>query len=200
MNNMKHFPHHNNGFTLVETIIAIFILSMTIGALLTLAANGFYSVRYSRNQIVADNLAQEAIEYIRNTRDTVFLTDYSTVYDPTVNYNKWVALKNSFSGCFTGNGCIVDIYTTGANFIACGSTCPFMRYFENNGIYGYTYGYPFSGGTAYDTSYVRTITMTPASSTADYIIVTVTIRWLNGNTSKTTSQSVLLTNWRAFQP
>lgn len=60
------------GFTLIETLIAVFILTLTIGGLLTLAANGYFSVRYARNQIVANNLLQESLEYIRNSRDLLF--------------------------------------------------------------------------------------------------------------------------------
>lgn len=186
-----------SGFTLIETIVAIFILSLAMGALLTLAASGFYSVRYSRNQIVADNLAQEAMEYIRNTRDTKFL---DTPYEAGNNSTAWYNLRFvDMAPCFTTNGCIVDIYTAGANFIACSSQCPYMRYYENQGVYGYTYGYPFSGGVAYDTSYVRTVKLTP-SANVDYFTATVTVRWLNGNTTKTTTQTAYFSNWRAFQP
>jgi len=197
---MKKIFNTNRGFTLVETIVAIFVLSMAMGALLTLAANGFYSVRYARNQIVADNLMQEAVEFIRNTRDNKFLNDSIGGYDGGANYSKWVTLKSSFTGCFAASGCIVDIYTTGTNFIACSGTCPYMKYYEANGLYAYNYAYPFTGGTSYDTSYVRTITMTPSAGTSGFVTVTVTVRWLNGGTTKTVSQSFLLTNWRALQP
>ena len=167
-----------------------------MGALLTLAANGFYSVRYSRNQIVADNLAQEAIEYVRNVRDTQFRFP-----EQWNSYSKWVTLKSTIMpACFTANGCIVDIYSTGSHFIACGATCPYMKYYENQGIYGYTYAYPFSGGASYDTSYIRTIKMTPSAGTADYFDMTVTVQWLNGGTVKTISQTVYFSNWRTYQP
>jgi len=180
------------GFTLIETIVAIFILSMTMAGLLTLAANGFYSVRYSRNQIVADNLAQEAIEYVRNVRDTAFLT-------PGVLGMTWETfLQTTYAGCFDPSGCIVDIYSNGSHFIPCDGACPYMKYHENQGIYGYAYDYPFPGGVSYDTSYVRTIKM-DAPAGAGYFTMNVTVRWLNGGTAKSTTQTVFFSNWRTFQ-
>jgi len=195
---MKKFfdKKYTAGFTLIETIVAIFILSMAMGSLLTLSANGFYSVRYSRNQIVADNLAQEAIEYVRNTRDTQFLMP-----DQWGAYSKWVTLKSTIMpACFTTNGCIVDIYSTGSKFIACSTTCPYMKYYENQGIYGYANSYPFTGGVSYDTSYIRTVKMTPAAGTSDYFDMTVTVQWLNGGTPKTITQKVYFSGWRSYQP
>ena len=180
---MNRFSTTNKGFTLIETIVAIFILSLAMGALLTLAANGFYSVRYARNQIVADNLMQESLVFIRNNRDTAFRSGG--------DWNTWRA---GLSSCFESNGCIVDVYTTGAKFIACSTNCPYMSYYENQGIYGYTYNYPFSG-ESYETSYVRTIKMTESPYDSNQITVTSTMRWLNGGASRTTAQSVVMTNW-----
>lgn len=154
-----------------------------MGALLTLAANGFYSVRYARNQIVADNLMQESLEFIRNHRDTSFRSGS--------DWNTW---RGTLSGCFTASGCIVDVYTQGANFIACSGQCPYLSYYENQGIYGYRYSYPF-GGDPYETSYIRTITMQQSPYDANQIIVTSTMRWLNGGAARTTSQAVVMTNW-----
>lgn len=180
---MNRFSTTTKGFTLIETIVAIFILSMAMGALLTLAANGFYSVRYARNQIVADNLMQESLEFIRNSRDSSFRSGLD-----------WVSWRARLSGCFSANGCIVDVYTTGVNFIACSSDCPYMSYYENQGIYAYTYNYPFSG-EAYETSYVRTIKITESPYDPNQIVVTSTMRWLNGGTTRTTAQAVVMTNW-----
>lgn len=173
----------NKGFTLIETIVAIFILSLAMGALLTLAANGFYSVRYARNQIVADNLMQESLEFIRNDRDSFFRAG-----------GNWTTWRATLNGCFTASGCVVDIYTNGANYVACSGQCPYMKYYENQGIYGYAYSYPFVG-EPYETSYIRTLTMQQSPYDANQIVVTSAMRWLNGGTARTTSQSVVMTNW-----
>lgn len=52
-------------------------------------------------------------------------------------------------------------------------------------------------GTPYETSFVRTVSMSSPTSGAgaDHVIVTVTVRWKNGLNDKSVSQSLLLTNW-----
>ncbi len=189
----------NKGFTLIETVVAIFILSLSIGALLTLSAGGFFSVRYARNQIVADNLTQEALEYIRNTRDTAFIQGAS--------WDTWLATLNvdssgnqvdpsSPSGCFEADGCVVDPYDNVNKIRGCRGECPVTVLYPDEGFYGYENGdYPFSGGASpIQTTYRRKITVTRPSS-ADHLIVTATISWENGATAKTVSQSMMVTNW-----
>lgn len=184
----KHYTQ--SGFTIIETVIAIFILSLAMGTLLTLAANGYYSVRYARNQIVADNLVQEAVEVIRNTRD-------NALYDEATNTAaRWAQLRNTFNPCFTTNGCVVDIYTTGSLVVACSAKCPYLTYYENQGIYGYSFAYPFSGGNTFPTSYVRTVKMSQTQN--DHIRGTVTVEWLDGGRTRSVVQDFLLTNWRAY--
>lgn len=61
----------NEGFTIVEAIIAVFILSISISAMLGLTASSINSARYANNEISANYLLQEAIDSIRNSRDTI---------------------------------------------------------------------------------------------------------------------------------
>lgn len=76
--NMKNFRSKkinniqtpSSGFTLLETIVAIGILSLAATAPIVIAQKGIASAIYARDQITAFYLAQEAIEYIRNVRDT----------------------------------------------------------------------------------------------------------------------------------
>src|SRR3989344_1483237 len=57
------------GFTLVETLVAIFILSMAITSAMTVAQSSLQASFYSRDRISAYFLAGEAIEMIKNKRD-----------------------------------------------------------------------------------------------------------------------------------
>ncbi len=186
---MKYHTY-KKGFTLIETLIAIFILTLTVGGLLTLAANGYFSVRYARNQISADSLVQESIEYIRNSRDTA-------VQDGT-DWPTWVGQFSS-NGCTSSTGCIVDPFNIGGSYFrACGSTCEATSFYPTSGFYGYatdgTYPATMTSGAApQTTTYVRTVTMHLVGS--DQLVVNSTVRWFNGNAAKSTSQSTLLTNW-----
>ncbi|MDO8594703.1 MAG: prepilin-type N-terminal cleavage/methylation domain-containing protein [bacterium] len=58
------------GFTIIETLVAIAVLLLAITAPLTIAERGLASAESARQEITAFYLAQEAVEYIRNLRDT----------------------------------------------------------------------------------------------------------------------------------
>ena len=68
------FANKNNkktGFTLVETLIAIFIFTLSIVALFALIGDSLFSAQYAKYDITAQYLAGEALDYIRNDRDTI---------------------------------------------------------------------------------------------------------------------------------
>ncbi len=68
---------HSRGFTILETLVAIAILIIAITGPLAIVAQSLRSSYFSRDQITAYYLAQEAIEYVRNTRDTFGLDQTS---------------------------------------------------------------------------------------------------------------------------
>jgi prepilin-type N-terminal cleavage/methylation domain-containing protein len=199
---MNTTTKQQKGFTLIETLVAILILTLSIGALLSLASGGFYSVRYSRNQIVANNLLQESIEYIRNSRDTSF--------EQGVLWSDWQAgvlsvdtLGNptgtGSDGCFSVDGCFVDPYTTGAKIKQCeGGGCPFVLYYPSNAFYGYQATYPFPPSilSTFETSFVRTIKIRTSDADPEQLIVNATVSWLNGSNPRSIEQEILITNWR----
>src|SRR3989344_6012910 len=59
----------NAGFTLIETMVAITLLTVAITAPMTLATKSLSTAYYARDQIAAFHLAQEAIESVRHVRD-----------------------------------------------------------------------------------------------------------------------------------
>ena len=184
-----------SGFTLIETLIAVLILTLSIGGLLSLAAGGLYSVRYSRNQIVANNLLQESLEYIRNTRDTALLQGNS--------FLQWQDIMmvdsngaGSSDGCFGTSGCILNPYSASPNIKQCLGTCPYILYYPDNQFYGYDAIYPFTAISAsYQTSFIRTIKMEGSGSGSETVTVIATMSWLNGSNTKTLSQTIILTDW-----
>lgn len=189
---------NEGGFTLIETLVAIFILTLTLGGLLTLAANGYYSVRYSRNQIVANNLIQESLEYFHNNRDTAIQQGIAWsqwIENFDVSTSGTILNGPMRQGCYAG-GCIVDPYSSSTQVRACSGTCPTTTFYAN-GLYGYSSSsYPMSAslGAASATTYIRTITTQLNGS--DQMIVTSSVSWMNGTTKKTSSQSILITNWK----
>ncbi len=192
------------GFTLVETLVAVFILTLSIGALLSLAAGGFYSVKYARNQIVATNLMQESLEYIRNSRDTALQKGMTwSDWQKTLQVDEaGVSSVDSFSGCFSDQGCVVDPYNKMATVRQCSTSCPPILYYPDNSFYGYAINpaknsdYPFIPVSApYQTSFVRSINISSAGD-PNQIQIDEVVTWFNGSVQKTVTQSMLLTNWK----
>lgn len=59
----------SRGFTLIETLVAISLLSVAIVAPMSLTAQSLAAAYYARDQITAFNLAQEGLEAVRAIRD-----------------------------------------------------------------------------------------------------------------------------------
>lgn len=62
-----------NGFTLIETLVAIFVLLISITAPLSSAQSGLRSSFLARDQVVAFYLAQDVIESVKHLRDNYAL-------------------------------------------------------------------------------------------------------------------------------
>ncbi len=86
------------GFTLLETLVAIAILSLAMVGPLELASRAIGSAMTSQNQITAFYLAQEAIEFIRNKRDNNLIAGIP---------GNWI-VGNDLNLC-AGDGCGIDV-------------------------------------------------------------------------------------------
>ncbi|MCX6751297.1 MAG: prepilin-type N-terminal cleavage/methylation domain-containing protein [Candidatus Nomurabacteria bacterium] len=77
---IKLFKQKNkkSGFTLVETLIALSIFSVSIIAMMSILGSGIANTNYAKNKIAASYLAQEGIEYVRNIRDNDVLYTSAT--------------------------------------------------------------------------------------------------------------------------
>lgn len=69
---------HQKGFSLVEVIVAVFILEVGLLASMSLLTSTFGSFQLSQKQFVAANLAQEGIEKVRNKRDSNWVSRRDT--------------------------------------------------------------------------------------------------------------------------
>ena len=64
-----------NGFTLIETLVAIFILGLGLTAASALLNQNIASARLVRDNYIASGLVQEGIEVVRNMRDNEWHQD-----------------------------------------------------------------------------------------------------------------------------
>jgi type II secretory pathway pseudopilin PulG len=171
------------GFTMIETLVAVTLLTMSVGAPLTLAAKSLQAAQYSRDQIVAFNLAQEAIEVVRAQRDKnlIKIAGGNTSLDwltgiPTV--------ESGDTGCPIGSWTIGSIacqpfIVQGSKpldqaIVACTTIpCSVMLFDATNGWYNYTAGTP--------SRYTRTVIVRRRGPSTDLAfgdaIVRATVTW-----------------------
>jgi len=70
---MKYLMRKKKGFTLVETLVAITILTIGIAGPMTVATNAMNAGALARDKISAFHFAQEGVEYVRYVRDSNIL-------------------------------------------------------------------------------------------------------------------------------
>lgn len=166
------------GFTLVEALVAITVLTLALGGPMTLATRSIKDSLASRNKVVAFYLAHEAIEYVKNRRDSNFLTKMATGDFPS---SDWL---DRIGACSSANGCKIDI--TGNNVSGCPPACPVMKFDGKN--YTYNISDP-------DSIFTRTVKITNPDNTTpiagDEIKVTVTVEWTDyGNRTVILTQNM----------
>ncbi len=113
-NNTKKISlkHSSRAFTIIEMLIAVFIFTVAISALTFMAGNGIRSARLSQDRIVAEYLATEGMEVVRNVRDSAFLAGLPST--------TWEAV---FGTEVTGPGGCFNILVAGAESTS--SSCEF---------------------------------------------------------------------------
>ena len=134
---------NNLGFTLVETLVAISILSISITATLTAVQNGIQNSTIAKDQTTAFYLAQEAMEFIKNKRDENALNSING------GANQWLTGMSNAGGdpCYFGKVCMIDspaktITYCGMAFDTCSNlnqdTVPSSSTY---GLFGYSSGW-----------------------------------------------------------
>lgn len=101
---LKQKNKNNSGFTLVETLVAVSIFTVSVLALMMVLSNSLSNANYAKRKLVATFLAQEGVEYMRNLRDTYVL--YEPSPPPPPNQNRWVNFKGHISDC--NSACYFD--------------------------------------------------------------------------------------------
>ena len=175
------------GFTLIELIISIFILSSAILAIFNTFSIVSSLTADSSDRLTGAYLAQEGLEIVRNIRDTNWLNmdtqaAAGAVTDTWVDYLTIGSANNSVN---CAAGCEAD-YTTGTNsqtsYSAVTTWSGTGRYLQidttgtGTGFYGYT-----PTANSVNTKFKRKITITPVQDVdgkSNHIIsVVVQVSW-----------------------
>ncbi len=185
-----------SGFTLVETMVAVFILSLTIISLMTVVANSLFASRYSRDEITVNYLLQEAVDYVRNDRDSYILLSDAPI-DET-----WQKFINKYAECSVINqGCTIDVFESMRDpYTSYIKKCDNVSEPEDTTCRAFSYK-PNSDGSYYnynsdeDIGYKRKIEFITSETLPNEIIVKATVYWLNGDALKSRSLQTSLLKW-----
>ena len=176
----------NRAFTLVETLVAISIFTMSILGLMSVLASGISNTNYAKNKIIASYLAQEGIEYIRNMRDSYVL--YAT-------NGTWNNFKSKLASCNSGgNECgfntVLYSFPLDNDFIKKCNTGLICNVYLDNGTY-----HTNEGASGVDSGFVRKIWMTTYTGVNDEVQISSSVSWTQGSGNYNITFSENLFNW-----
>ena len=191
----------SGGLTMVETLVAISILTIAVIGPLGIIAQALHTSYYTRDQMTAYYLAQEAIEHVRNLRDTQgllitkdglvdasWLSDvvgtstganpYMTNTSGSGGTKTYSMERNSSSGDYNFEECPIT------------GTCPYLL--TSNGIYGVETG--TSG--AMDSVFRREIYFQASGlDNPQQFMMVVNVYWKSGSSLAKLTLKEFFTNW-----
>lgn len=208
---MKFNPSEQ-GQTLVETMVAIFIMVMGVTAALGLAIYSFNAASLVNKQIIGMGLAREGIEAVKNMRDTNWLQ--SSVFDSDCQcYPNWRTAYYNIRSISPPRITTLDYNPfTSPHWILTTEASNFRLSYDPTSAAGRMYFPNTSGGTASD--YYRRITINqntnvPYDGNSARMEVTSDVWWKDkkcpeASTYETSSAScrvrlqTYLTNWKNY--
>ncbi|MBX9907058.1 type II secretion system GspH family protein [Patescibacteria group bacterium] len=169
------------GFTLMETLIAITILVTAIAGPMTIAARGLQTAYYSKDEMVAVFLAQEAIELVRMKRDQYALANSGSSfgwYNASTDVNGVPTICKELFTVADDHGCGID--TRAKTFFDCGTDGGGCRLKYDSAtaasVNGSYFNNAVSGGAL--SPYTRKLFIYDYSSPNDReIVVTARVSW-----------------------
>lgn len=153
----------DRGFTILETLVAIFILVLSITGPMVFAQTGLRTAFLARDQITAFFLAQDVIETIKNLRDTNSLEGKAEWLDGIFICNQSI-----------NPTCLISVDTTVADPVLaeCESgVCPILETNSDG-----KFGYEFSASDSSDSRFRRNVYITEIVPDAELQIV-VEVTW-----------------------
>ena len=168
----KYKSQKNSGFTMIEMLIAVFIFTVALTALMSIASRGLRTANQAQKQVVGNYLALEGIEIVRNMRDKSFLALNTS--------------NNRFDNIFETNGCRIGVdechvvlNSTGVVLEPCPEEECTIYYSEDQS----TYRNNQHNSTYIPTEYTRTITLTESATNSSELYALVVVRWNGGEVS-----------------
>jgi prepilin-type N-terminal cleavage/methylation domain-containing protein len=173
--------NYNQGFSLVETLVAIAILLVVIVGPMSIATNAASSNSFANQQVMAYFLAQEGLELAQKGRDDFLLVSFNAGTDEGDNlaWNAYTDPVGKFEDCFT-DGCGLEIGDDSDGTVEvtdCTNAVDCRLYLSAASNERSRYTYDTSSEV---TDFTRVITMEEISSNKD-VLVTAVVSWRTGN-------------------
>ena len=168
------------GFTLIETMVAISILTLSIAGPLFIAHRAIVAAGIARDHLTASYLAQEGIEYVRAMRDDAFLAAHqaggeglsSAAWDFFLSGGSAASIAQCRATTCTLDPARPMGTGSGLSLQSCSSAACSPLYLAN-GIYTQQSGIV----GAVETPFTRTIQAVDISATDERIVSTVSWRY-----------------------
>lgn len=167
----------NRGFTILEALVSIFILTLTVVAPMSIASSTLFNSIVAKEQVTAFYLAQEAIEGVRSIRDgnglanpqNSWLQDLPLATDFRIDTVNWTSGKPTIS--------------------ACPSAICTINYDSSTHLYQHVSGIP--------TNFIRTVRIDSVpSNPSNEVAISVTVTWNIGKISRTFVARENMFNWQ----
>jgi prepilin-type N-terminal cleavage/methylation domain-containing protein len=159
----------NRGFSIIEVMVAVSILTIGMIAVLTMSEQTIKVVKFNKDKLTASQLAQEGLELVRNKRD-----------------KNWLTPPGEWKSGIIGDGSYTIDYTGAIND-------------EPDSIDGdgaklkYDASYFFWHGAGTATIFSRLIN---AVDNGSYVEVNCTVRWREKGEAHDYMATILLYDWR----
>lgn len=177
---MFYFENKQNnkkGFTIIESLVAIFILTVSVTALMTVVSQSIFNSNYIKNKTVAISIAQEGVELVRNIQDTALVNSSFSTFE--------VFAGTVFGPCILNEAtCTIDAIDL--DIASCpNQICPPILVSDDTGYFNYTFGEA--------SMFTRTISIKQTSTNSGIAVVTVT--WMQGGVERNVSYTTELFLW-----
>ena len=186
-----------NGFTLLETIVALSVILAAVVGPVTLITRGILNFGFSKNKLIALNLAQEGLELVREVRENNIICD--GLNGPA----SWDWFKDPSGGGPINSGDF-EMDPTQIVTIDCGASSiatPRVSLFTDSKLYLDPANGIYSYGGAPNTIFARKITIEkppadgaiPANDQRDIVS---TVSWTERGIAREINLRERLYNWR----
>lgn len=176
------------GFTIIETLVAITILMVAIVGPLTVANKGLIASVYARDQMIGSYLAQDAMEFLKNKRDNNKLASSAP--------GAWLTgISDVTAACSSDFPCSIDtIHSVRASCAGpTAFTCGRLYIVDTGLSNGYVVGNSYSDvATQFYRKFYLTTLQTDGSGNPIESRLSVVVEWKNGTLANSvTLQSII---------